>query len=214
MARNRFSKPTLIPTLFIVVATLLMVSLGAWQLHRLSVKEQLLSDITSAETLPAVASVPADAGEAERLQYRKGVFTGHYLPGKMLNLVGQKSSGYVRLVPLQLEDSDEVILVSLGWFAEKAEVNIPQGTAVATGVLRKPFPLRTFSPENDPERNLWFWEDMPLIEQTLGVKLAPLVLDTGMVARPRNDHLGYAITWFVLAGVGLVMFALYHRKKL
>jgi cytochrome oxidase assembly protein ShyY1 len=27
----------------------------------------------------------------------------------------------------------------------------------------------------------------------------------------RNDHLGYAITWFSLALVGLVMFAFYQR---
>ena len=27
----------------------------------------------------------------------------------------------------------------------------------------------------------------------------------------RNDHLGYAITWFSVMLIGLVMFAIYHR---
>ena len=30
---------------------------------------------------------------------------------------------------------------------------------------------------------------------------------------PRNDHLGYAITWYALAAVLLIVFVVYHRKQ-
>ena len=30
----------------------------------------------------------------------------------------------------------------------------------------------------------------------------------------RNDHLGYAITWYALAAVLLIVFVVYHRKQL
>ena len=64
------------------------------------------------------------------------------------------------------------------------------------------------------------------MSKAVGVNLQPIVVEAvgkeekntfpipndGAIVM-RNDHLGYAVTWFSLAVVGLVMFAFYHRKK-
>ena len=93
------------------------------------------------------------------------------------------------------------------------------------GLVRHPIPKGTFTPENSAEKNLWFYTDMQEISQFLGVPLAPVMLDVvgqqvpgsypipsdGKVAL-RNDHLGYAITWFAVGIAGLVIFLLYTRN--
>jgi surfeit locus 1 family protein len=104
------------------------------------------------------------------------------------------------------------------------------------GILRPAYAPRVFSPKNRPEINVWTSEEMPLIEAELNklaapettIKLAPLVIevtkeqgaehDAVTIAnkgeiRLRNDHLGYAVTWFSLALVGVVMFGFYCRKN-
>ncbi len=79
-------------------------------------------------------------------------------------------------------------------------------------------------PDNQPEHNLWFYEDLPAIEQNTGLTLLPLVVEMTGAHKAnvypipndsatvlRNDHLEYAITWFSVMLIGLIMFAFYHR---
>ena len=70
---------------------------------------------------------------------------------------------------------------------------------------------------NKPRQDLWYWYDLPALEDALGVELLPVVIEAD--ARPNpgglpvggrtpielpNNHLQYAITWFGLA-VGLLV---------
>jgi surfeit locus 1 family protein len=63
------------------------------------------------------------------------------------------------------------------------------------------------------------------MSKTVGVELTPIIVEAVGEAQKniyptpsdgkislRNDHLNYAITWFSLALIGLVMFAIYHRQ--
>jgi surfeit locus 1 family protein len=93
------------------------------------------------------------------------------------------------------------------------------------GVLRDPRQQRYFMPDNQYDKRVWMYEDLATLEKELSKPVLPLVIeettackDCSMIrsdgrVRLRNDHLGYAITWFSLTFIGLVMFAIYHRKK-
>ncbi len=96
------------------------------------------------------------------------------------------------------------------------------------GVLHWPREVSTFTPEPNLEDRLVFARDVPAMAEILDARPVLLVArETAAVAgaewpRPLppsvdlpNDHLGYAITWFFLAGVWAAMtgyFVLRRRR--
>jgi surfeit locus 1 family protein len=93
----------------------------------------------------------------------------------------------------------------------------PPGPQEIVGQITEPRPRKgSFTPDNDPTQNLWFWWDQPAMLKAAGiaadadvapfmVHLSPRPGETGwpraqpLTAALRNNHLGYAITWFGLA---------------
>jgi surfeit locus 1 family protein len=88
-----------------------------------------------------------------------------------------------------------------------------------TGVMRWPQARSYFAPADDPLRNLWFVRDHLAIARAKGWgEVAPFYVEleepppAGGLPRPaplrpniRNEHLQYAITWYGLAAVLIVM---------
>ena len=77
--------------------------------------------------------------------------------------------------------------------------------------------------ENQPERNLWFYMNLDEMRQHLNepienfyilAKDNPNVSPRGRDLEPnlRNNHLGYAFTWFSLAIALLTIYVIYHRR--
>jgi surfeit locus 1 family protein len=84
---------------------------------------------------------------------------------------------------------------------------------------------------NSPQKNLWLWYDLPAMQQHAGLPLMPIIIDATRVTladgtplsggptpfpleiQIRNDHLGYAITWFLIGISGVVIFVTYHMEK-
>ncbi len=203
----KFKNPGIVPIIFIICATAVLLSLSAWQFKRLAWKEELLSQIETAMSAPAVTSITGDVG------YHKALLTGAYINTPPLRFVGTKSNGYVYYVSFKLDDSDEIILINRGWFEAKDGPKIEPGIVTVEGILRPFHEKRRFAPENAPDKNIWFTENVAEIHATTGLTIAPYVLETGKIPPLRNDHLGYAITWLILAILGLVMFALYCKEK-
>ena len=112
-------------------------------------------------------------------------------------------------------DDGRRILVDRGFVPETAKTapRPPREVAV-TGNLNWPDDVNSATPPPDEARGIWFGRDVAAMASALGTE--PLMLiarsDTGdgVQAQPvsatfRNDHLGYAITWFSLAVVWLGM---------
>lgn len=206
-----FRKPQLIPLLFLVASLMLFIALGVWQLHRLEQKNTLVAAREAARQLPALSTLPSAPHEGA---WRAVTLTGTYLGGdRTLRFIGRSSNGYVLYTPLRIEDSDQVVLIDRGLVGMNDPVTPPEGVQTVQGYLREPREKRLFSPDNRPDRNLWFVEDMPAMEEATGTKLAPYIVAMEPLPLPRNDHLGYAITWFLLAGAAVIMFGAYHCEK-
>ena len=219
-----FRKPQLIPLLFIIGATALLCTLGGWQLQRLAWKEGLIATITQAQAEPALVSLPRDMNG---LDYRKISLGGHFIKDKELRMVAQPRGGqpgFSQVMPFVLSDG-RVILVNRGWVLAHWEDKQALPTKVE-GVIRPMRPKRTFTPDNQPENNLWFFEDAETMGKAVDKQLVPMIIEaTGERKKDvypvpsdgkislRNDHLGYAIIWFSLAVIGLVMFVFYHRES-
>jgi cytochrome oxidase assembly protein ShyY1 len=86
--------------------------------------------------------------------------------------------------------------------------------------MRWPESRGVFSPKDDPDHNLWFVRDPVAIAATKGwADVAPFYIElespqpaSGLPragrlrANLRNEHLQYAITWYGLALVVVIMF--------
>jgi len=216
-----FRKPEPIPLLFIICATLLLGGLGLWQVERLQWKQALVTEIENAQKEPVLSSY-------SNRPYRMLRLRGSFISDTPIRLVGrpqwEQGNGYFMLYPFKFSDGKR-ILVNVGWAPGDWNGSL-KGPHLVYGVLRPAHGKRPFSPENHPEKNVWFYEDIDAMSKALDVPLHDMVLEAvgekvpGVYPVPsdgkislRNDHLGYAITWFSLMIIGLVMFALYHRTS-
>lgn len=219
----RLRKPELIPLIFTIGAVTLLSGLGVWQVERLQWKKQVLAQTEQAQALPALGTLPADING---LDYRKVALTGTFLNDKHFLLVGHPQdapAGFFIETPFRLDDDGRIILVNRGFSPEHAESQ-PQGVQTVQGIVRPARQKRMFSPGNRPDRNIWFYEDLPAMSAKSGLELTPLIVEAtgphekdvwpmpndGKVVM-RNDHLQYAITWFALAIIAVIMFIAYHR---
>ncbi len=219
----RFRKPELIPLLFIIAAVGLCATLGIWQLERLAWKQSLIADIETAQAEPLLKTLPKTL---DGLNYRKVELSGKFLADKSLHRVGSRQNerpGVMLLTPFRLQDG-RVILVNRG-FAPSDKLSELKTPKTITGVLRPAHGKRAFFiPDNQPQRNLWLYEDIAEMSAATQLELLPLIIEAigkyekdvypipsdGKIAL-RNDHFGYAITWFSLALVGIILFGIYYR---
>jgi surfeit locus 1 family protein len=220
IAFMQFRKPETIPLLFIICSTLMLSGLGLWQVERLQWKNELIAQIEKAQAEPVLSALTEEL-------YRRVELSGTWVLDKTLHVVGKpqlvNGNGYFLLTPLTLGDGKSV-LVNRGWVPSGWKDD-SQKHAQVSGVIRPARGKRLFTPENYPEKNIWFYEDIAAMEAATGLALEDAVVEAvgprnsttypypsdGKISL-RNDHLGYAITWFGLAFIGIFMFGAYHRK--
>lgn len=226
--KMRFRKPELFPLVFMIGAVLLLTSLGVWQVERLQWKKTLIAQVEQVQHAPALGTLPQ---ALDGLDYHNVALTGTFLYDKAMHMIGVPHSqlpqdngpGFLVLTPFRLEDDGRIILVNRGFAPLNKEAR-PEGVQTVTGILRPTRGKRLFSPSNQPQKNVWFYEDVPAMAQYTGLQLTPLMVEaTGKAQKGvwpipsdgsislRNDHLGYVITWFSLAIIALVMFGIYYR---
>ena len=221
----KFRRPEIIPSVFVLASFVMLSTLGVWQLQRLAWKNNVMAQTEQAKALPALGNLPQDL---DGLTYRHVLLTGSFLHEHTIHLIGRQQGmdvGYYIVTPLVLEDDGRVILVNRG-FSPLGKESRPEGVVNVPGMLRPLRQHRYFAPENNPAKNVWSYEDLDAIGSAIGKKPLPLVVEaTGKHEKDvfpvpndgevvfRNDHLGYAVTWFGLAIASVVMFGAYYRKK-
>jgi surfeit locus 1 family protein len=235
-AIGRF-RPALVPTLFTLVAVVVCAGLGVWQLERLQWKGHLIAEREAALTAPPVAS-PRTGAEAAVMQYRRVTAEGEFLHDREILRVAAGPAGgsrYDVLTPLRQADG-RVVFVDRGLIPvdlqdrAKRAAGEPAGPVRVTGILRLPPREKPswFLPDNQPERNLWFWIDLPAMAAAARVsQVAPFYIIADATPNPGgwpkgrdvaeplpNNHLQYAITWFALAIAALVIYLLSQRGRL
>lgn len=225
-----FRKPELIPLLFIIASTALLVTFGLWQVERLAWKEGLIAQINVANQEAPLTKLPNDE-MLESARFRHISLSGRFAEAHTLFRPSARQggkNGYEILTPFLPQHETRYVLVHRGFINGKIEAvkaALPKEERITRieGVLRGARQKRLFMPENQPEKRLWMTEDLPALAAELKAEVLPLVIEEttpcnecGMERSDgnislRNDHFGYAITWFSLAAVGLIMFAFYHR---
>lgn len=238
---NALTRALLVPALVTSAMFAILVGLGTWQLRRLGEKEALIARVEQRYGETATPLPPREDWPAMRAadyDYRPVTMRGHYEGARdaLIYAVAPESFGFEPgfnvVTPFRLE-TGAIVLVERGFLpqsktADPARRAPPTGEMALTGRLRAPQQRGSFTPVDDPTRNIWFTRDPVAIGQALGLRdVAPftLALDaSGPVGadEPRpvaekpsfpNNHLSYAFTWFSLALADLVIFGLYARNR-
>ncbi len=203
------------PLLFGLAGIAVLLALGVWQLQRLDWKLGIIAEIDARMAAPpgAVPQAPAEA-QHEYMRVRlRGTLGAEEL--HVYTSAPPRGVGYRIVAPLVLEDGRRV-LVDRGFVPiEAKDAARHRGGIEIEGALLWPDETDGYTSAPDLAKNIWFARDVPLMAQALGTEPvmivtaasddadAPLPLPVGV--NIRNDHLGYAVTWFSLAAVWAVM---------
>lgn len=234
----------LLPGVFALGGLAILVSLGAWQLERLVWKNDLIqrAEIRSQappEPLPPPATWPGL--DARSYEYQAVHVTGEFRHDDELHVYTALSSprgrhggpGWWVVTPLEIQ-SGHIVFVNRGFVpethkhAETRSEGQVEGPVEIVGLVREPEPQGLFVPDDNPESNVWFTRDPERMAEVLGIDalVAPFFVDAresppgGLpqagetVLTFRNDHLGYALTWFGLALTLVVVFGFWAYGRL
>jgi surfeit locus 1 family protein len=213
------------PLLFGIVGVAILVSLGVWQVQRLAWKTAILDEISTRLAAEAVPVPPDPSPTVDA--YRKVEAEGEIGPGELHVYTSNppQGVGYRVIVPLKLADGRSILLDR--GFVPIAAKDAPRhlGPIRVEGALVWPQETDSFTDAPDRETNIWFARDVPLMAEALGT--VPVMLVTATSNDPAaptpmpvsvnisNDHLQYAVTWFLLAVVwaGMTAYLLWRIKR-
>jgi surfeit locus 1 family protein len=223
-ARRRF-RPTLWPTLGLAVVVAVTVGLGNWQRHRAEAKEALREQYERAAHQPPLA-LTATATDVAALRFRPVRASGEF-DGRRQVLIDNKvhagRPGFDVVTPLKLSGGDRYVLVDRGWIAQGTnrsslpQVPPPAGEVGVEGRINLPpahyLELKLDAGPGPVRQNL----DIDRIAAATGLPLLPFVIeqtdnagDSLIRDWPPPDfgidqHRGYMVQWYSLAGLGIVL---------
>ncbi len=216
----------------VVVAVVIFVNMGFWQLRRLDERREfnaLLTSRTTEAEIPLVEALERHGPSQDSLELRAITVSGTYAPHEEVILIARSYngvSGHHVVTPLYL-GGERAIMVDRGWVPIDLdqpglmEVEPPRGMVTVSGVLRKTEVRGSFGPSIPPEGVV---AQVPRVdlqrldEQVVG-QLVPVyvqLLDQNpaqsgelprLVRLPEpseGPHRGYAVQWFLFALVTAV----------
>lgn len=207
-----------------LLMTMLMVTMGVWQLSRADDKRQLLQEWQQRRdiVLDLDEALVIDAPFGYRLEQ-----SGVYLAGGDLfldNQIHEGRAGYRLIRPLQTPYG--LLAVDTGWWPADPDrrrlpvVTLPEGPVRLSGALVRPYrPPLSLGGAPTPQARRISGLDPALLQARWGQRVLPFVLrlevgaDWQPVAVGPARHLGYAVQWFAMAlAVGVTALVFYRRR--
>lgn len=186
----------LLPTLIVALAVAAMIGLGIWQLHRAEWKKELLALYQANAGLPPIAFPAVPTRSDERLLFRRatafclGPASWTVRAGR--NRAGQSGWSHTALCRTGAEGPG--VAVDLGWSSSDVAPRNYKGGPVS-GVIG-----------SDRKHILLLVADRaaPGLEPSAPPSMAEIP----------NNHLAYAVQWFLFAAVAAVIYVLALRRRL
>jgi surfeit locus 1 family protein len=211
-------------TLVVLPALMTLVYLGVWQVQRLEWKNDLLVEIS--ERLKS-EPLPYNGSLANLPKYSPVQISGQFMAESTLYVTGRSHQGRtgVKVVTAFKADAGEVYWVDRGW-SPGADHSLNRSHPVETIAITAM--VKTYVPQtglfvggNDPSKGMWFLVDPQEMAKAIGlisgaeylVLLAPVDDQiVPVVLSPtdgiRNSHFQYALIWFSLALILMIIYGL------
>ncbi|MEH3110373.1 MAG: SURF1 family protein [Agrobacterium cavarae] len=225
-ARKGIRPAAVVVIMMTVILTGLLLALGTWQVKRLSWKLDLIQQVEErAHAAPVDAPEPsqwASLTNPADYEYRRVRLAGIFRHQDEVQVytVSDLGPGYWVLTPLQRDDGS-LVIVNRGFVpsdkrdpSTRLEGELPTRAEIV-GLMRAPETGGLFLRTNDPQNNRWYSRNIAQIAdaKSLGT-VAPFYVDADATPNPGglpiggktmlvfpNNHLSYAITWYVLAAM-------------
>ncbi len=227
-------RPLPVLTIAAVLALGVLVALGVWQLERRTEKHAFLARIAERGAM-APAPIEILLATGDYAAHRPTTAQGAYIAGHQAYVFAPRTDkgptiqGYKRVSAFALA-SGGTILVDEGWVPaesrERPDVSAEQSETEIEGVLRPATAVGAFTPPPDEAKRVVFVRDSSSIANLLGLTLkTPLVFEvTARIGENApeplpyavdipDNHLNYALTWFSLALVLLVVYLRFHYVR-
>ena len=207
--------------IFFIIFIFVVLSLGTWQVFRLDLKNNLISNLEN-NLKKNFVSFNIDIDQ----EYTKVLLKKKDLKSKIfLYHLNKGEIGFKVIVPYEV-NSSLIVLVDKGW-VRKDKINLIKNTLlndnVIEGYTKKITKNNLFTPNNNIKEDFLYSIDVDSLKKSLNKNIYPLlIIQTSKInkdiipneyeVRIPNNHLQYAITWYGLAIVTIIFF-LYYRKK-
>jgi surfeit locus 1 family protein len=188
----------IIPTIIVLIAVAVMVRLGLFELERLQWKENLLAQYEANATLPTTV-FPANSYGDDQLFRQSGLNCSN--PGSF-KVEGAGKAGW-RIIATCAGGAR----VQLGT-DRNPKVQIVWNGGRVTGTI-----------SHEPDHRTWIEAIFDSTPQKLMLVADPPIAGLQANAKPDpstlpNNHLSYAVQWFLFALTALVIYGLALRKRL
>lgn len=198
----------IVPTIIVLLAAALMVRLGVWQLHRLHEKEALLARYAANATKPplpfaALFPVSDDALYRRTSAYCLDVVNWQAAAGR----AADGAAGWRHIAACRTGAEGPGIAVDMGVSAA-ADAPVWKGGPISGRLTR--------APSDQPLITRLFGRAAPLSSPMIVSDRAAPGLKPSAQPNPAdipNNHLSYAVQWFLFAVTALVIYAVALRQR-
>ncbi|WP_019903260.1 SURF1 family protein [Methylobacterium sp. 77] len=219
----RLSRFSIFVGLVSIAVVAVLVSLGTWQIQRRAWKHDLIARVEArvhADPVQAPEQAKWLGFDAASEAYRRVFAVGTFAHDRetLVQAVTELGGGFWVMTPLVGADG-ATILINRGFVpADRREPAMGEicrsaGETRVTGLLRVSEPRGGFLRANDPAKNRWYSRDVAAIAEARGLgPTAPYFIDADATPNPggypvggltvvtfSDNHLVYALTWYVLA---------------
>ena len=216
--------------IFLVTICFLLL-LGYWQIQRLEWKTNIINSVEKNYMLK-LEKFPFEGGTDKEFEFMQVELKGFFIKEKLMyffksNLNGM--SGFEIVLPLKTEDAKYVYVI-LGWipydFKEKFNLDFIDANKefIVNGALIYSKERKPLIPDNEYVASIWYllntdeMDNFHKIESSSYIlkitdqnKFENLLIEFEP-SNIRNNHLQYAVTWFLLSIVILIMYIYYIRQ--
>ena len=220
--QNYKFEPKLFSFVAFFTALIILLSLSTWQIKRLEWKKNLIHQ--RIQMFESKSIELSKLNNPENFEFQRVIIKGTLINDKemfMPALSRNGNNGYHIIVPLKLPNNQYVIF-DRGWIPLKLKnrelrynYEISQAHKIEA-VIRSPGKKGKFQPDNDLKSNFWFFVEPEKMSEFTEIdfinKFYLEAVNDGPNGYPlggqtriyiRNNHLQYAITWFLIA-LGLI----------
>ena len=209
--------------LFSFTVVILIFSLGTWQLQRLTWKQELVANVKNSIEQQAINFQIGKVREFQKVKLAGALLKDNYFVYR-LNEKGEYGFNLISVLKI---DPEYFILIQRGWIPkieEKYKKNTNKDYVSLEGIAYALKEKALFTPENNKNENFFYHIDEKKIRKLLQIKISPFLiiqsstdqffdnLKNKQNTSMSNNHLQYAITWFVL-GICIIIAFWFLKKR-
>lgn len=222
-------------TAFSIPLLAALLALGVWQLERLQWKLGLIDEMHAHLHATPISFDDIVKLPAQDAQYRRVALSGHFENDQEAYVYAATDGGlpsYHVITPFVL-DGGRIVFFDRGIVPPNLKnpatrhAGQLEGEQQVVGVWRVPDAPGFFTPPPDLAHRVWYSRDIAGMAKALHIMPAAAVIVEAdatpvpggwpqggqtIVALP-NDHLQYALTWFLMAAALVAVYLAYHRAQ-